>query len=178
MTVALLSGALISPIGLPAAGLAVTTLSVAPSSGLVDGQAVQVKVSGGTLGTTYVVADCDAKALLLLLEPGASPQDDCDSRHVELVTVGATGQAELTMDVPALLTTALGGADCRKVACFLAVYALHYLGGARLLVHSLLCTRGSRALSVLPTATGSRSGWSRQPRWVGSLSLCRAKSHA
>jgi hypothetical protein len=137
MTVALLSGVLISPTGLPAAGLALTTLFVAPSSGLVDGQAVQVRVSGGTLGTTYVVADCDPKALLLLLEPGASPQDDCDSRHVGLMTVGATGQAELTMDVPALLTTALGGADCRKVACFLAVYALHYLGGARLLVHSL-----------------------------------------
>lgn len=135
-----------------AAALPITTLSVTPSKGLVDGQQVTVRVSGGTYGTTYVVADCDPKAVLLLVDPGASPQDDCDSRVVGLMTVGANGGAEVAMRLPALLTTALGGADCLKSVCFLAVYALHYLGGARLLVHPLsfsksACnTRGSCAV--------------------------------
>jgi hypothetical protein len=132
----LVSGPALSPTA-SAAALRTTTLTVMPSKGLVDGQPVQVRVSNGTYGTTYVVADCDPKALLLLLQPGASPQDDCDSRHAALMTVAADGDAETTVHLPALLTTALGGADCRKVACFLAVYALHYLGGARLLLHSL-----------------------------------------
>src|SRR5579875_1947940 len=136
-TALLLSGVPISPATAPAGALAVTALSVAPSSGLVDGEAVKVQVSGGTFGTTYVVADCDPKALLLLFEPGASPQDDCDSRHVGLMTVAADGRAQVSMHLPVLLTTALGEADCRKTACFLAVYALHYLGSARLLAHPL-----------------------------------------
>jgi hypothetical protein len=142
---AVLSGPSIFPARVVAAPLALTRLLVSPSKGLLDGEKVQVRVSGGTYGTTYVVADCDPKALLLLLEPGASPQDDCDSRHVALMTVAANGDAETTMQVPALLTTALGGADCGKVACFLAVYALHYLGGARLLVHRLSFARGACA---------------------------------
>lgn len=137
LIVALLSGPSISPTSASASALSPTTLSVTPSSGLIDGEQVQVSVSGGTAGTTYAVADCDPKALLLLVEPGASPQDDCDSRHVSLMTVAADGNAETTMDLPALLTTALGGADCRKTACFLAIYAVNYLGGARLLLQAL-----------------------------------------
>jgi len=143
----LLASLFISPTAAPAAAsaLALTRLSVTPSRGLIDGQAVQVQVSGGTYGTTYVVADCGPKALLLLLEPGASPQDGCDSRHVGLMTVAASGDAGMTFHVPALLTTALGGADCRKVGCFLAVYAVHYLGGARLLAHPLRFAAGACA---------------------------------
>jgi hypothetical protein len=114
-----------------------TSLSVAPARGLVDGERVRVRISGGTYGTTYVVAECGPKALLLLLNPSASPQDGCDSRHNTLVTVGTNGAAATTLALTAVLTTALGGTNCLKTACFLAVYALHYLGGARLLVHTL-----------------------------------------
>ncbi len=137
LLVPLLSAVSFSPVMARAAALTVTSLSVTPSSGLVDNQQVRVRVSGGTYGTTYVVAECDPKALLLLLDPGASPQDDCESRTVGIMTVAADGSAEVAMHLPALLTTALGGADCRKTACFLAVYAVHYLGGARLLAHPL-----------------------------------------
>ena len=133
----LLSGASFSPLRARAAALKVTSLSVTPSTRLVDNQPVRVRVSGGTYGTTYVVAECDPKALLLLLDPGASPQDHCDSRTVGVMTVAADGSAEVVMHLPAFLTTALGGADCRRTACFLAVYAIHYLGGARLLAHPL-----------------------------------------
>lgn len=133
----LLSGAPVPTARAGATVLPLTKLSVTPTKGLVDGQQVRVLVSGGRYGTTYVVADCDPKALLLLLQPGASPEDDCDSRHVAVMTVAADGEAETAMHLPALLTTALGGADCRKVSCFLAVYAVHYLGGARLLVRPL-----------------------------------------
>ena len=118
-------------------GFALTSLSVAPATGLVDGEHVRVRISDGTYGTTYVVAECGPKALALLLTPSASPQDGCDSRHNTLVTVGANGTAATTLPLTAVLTTALGGTDCQKTACFLAVYALHYLGGARLLVHTL-----------------------------------------
>ena len=100
-----------------------TALSVTPRTGLVDGEQVTVRLTSGSSGTIYAVADCDPKALLLLLEPGASVQDACDSRHNAVMTVNSAGVASTTMALPAVLTTALGGANCLKVKCFIAVEA-------------------------------------------------------
>jgi len=114
-----------------------TALSVTPHRGLVDGEKVTVRVSSGSYGTTYAVVECDPKALLLLLQPSASVQDACDSGHNAVMTVGAAGVATTAFQVPALLTTALGGADCRKVRCFIAVEAIHSTGGLGTLVQDL-----------------------------------------
>ncbi len=115
----------------------ITALSVTPRAGLVDGEQVTVRLTSGSSGTTYAVADCDPKALLLLLEPGASVQDACDSRHNAVVTVNSAGVASTTMALPAVLTTALGGANCLKVKCFIAVEALHSTGGLSTLAQNL-----------------------------------------
>ena len=77
-----------------------------PHRGLVDGQQVTVRVTGGSYGTTYAVVDCDPKASGLLLEPGASVEDACDSRHNSVMAVGSNGVASTSLALPAVLTTA------------------------------------------------------------------------
>ena len=107
----------------PAPALFFATLSVSPHQALVDGQPVRVRISGGSYGTTYAVAECDPKAALLLPEPSSSLQDGCDSRNSTLVTVGAGGSASVSVDLAAVLTTSLGASDCRNQRCFLAIVA-------------------------------------------------------
>ncbi len=121
----------------PLKALAFTSLTVTPHTGLVDGQSVSVRVTGGSYGTTYAVVDCDPKALALLLQPGASVEDACDSRHNSVMTVAANRVATTSLALPAVLTTALGGANCLKVSCFVAVEAIHSTGGASTLVQYL-----------------------------------------
>ena len=121
----------------PSKALAFTSLTVTPQRGLVDGQRVTVRITGGSFGTTYAVVDCDPKALALLLQPGASVEDACDSRHNSVMTVGANKVATTSLALPAVLTTALGGANCLKVSCFVAVEAIHSTGGASTLVQYL-----------------------------------------
>ncbi len=120
---------------LDAAGL--TALVVTPHAGLVDGEKVTVRVTGGSYGTIYAVVDCDPTAFLLLLQPGASVQDACDSRHNSVMAVDRAGVASTSLTLAAVLTTALGGANCRKVKCFVAVEALHSTGGLPTLVQDL-----------------------------------------
>ena len=116
---------------------AATRLTVVPDAGLVDGQQVTVSVASGSYGTTYAVAVCDPAAYAVLAQPSASLQDACDGRHNTIMTVGTAGAARSSIDVPAVLTTALGAADCRKVQCFVAIAALHSTGGASILVQDL-----------------------------------------
>ncbi len=121
--------------GAPA--LLFTTLSVSPHQDLVDGQPVKVRISGGSYGTTYAVAECDPKAVLLLPEPSSSLQDGCDSRNSTVVTVGSDGSASVPVRLVAVLTTSLGAANCRKQRCFLAIFALHSTGGGQFAVQGL-----------------------------------------
>ena len=98
---------------------------------------MRVRISGGSYGTTYAVAECDPKAVLLLPEPSSSLQDGCDSRNSTVVTVGADGSASVSVDLAAVLTTSLGAADCRTQKCFLAIFALHSTGGGPFAVQGL-----------------------------------------
>jgi hypothetical protein len=120
-----------------APALLFTTLSVSPDRGLVDGQPVRVRISGGSYGTTYAVAECDPKAVLLLPEASSSLQDGCDSRNTTVVTIGADGSASVPVHLAAVLTTSLGAADCRKQKCFQAIFALHSTGGGQFAVQGL-----------------------------------------
>ncbi len=151
-----------------------TGLTVTPHRGLVDGQRVTVRVTGGSYGTTYAVVDCDPKALALLLEPGASVEDACDSRHNSVVTVGSNGVASTSLALPAVLTTALGSANCLKVACFVAIEAIHSTGGASTLVQDLtFAANAVRARRVVhgsgrrlgPETRASISGAPRRRAW-------------
>ena len=126
-------------------GLTITALTVTPHRGLADGQRVTVRVTGGSYGTTYAVVDCDPKALALLLEPGASVEDACDSRHTAVMTVGANGVASASLPLPAILTTALGSANCLDLSCFVAIEALHSTGGASTLLQDLTFAAGACA---------------------------------
>ena len=120
-----------------APALLFTTLSVSPNQALVDGQPVRVRISGGSYGTTYAVAECDPKAVLLLPEPSSSLQDGCDSRNTTVVTIEADGSASVSVHLAAVLTTSLGAADCRKQKCFMAIFALHSTGGGQFAVQGL-----------------------------------------
>jgi hypothetical protein len=134
-----------------------TALTVTPHRGLVDGQQVTVRVTGGSYGTTYAVVDCDPKALALLLKPGASVEDACDSRHNSVMAVGSNGVASTSLTLPAVLTTALGGANCLKASCFLAVEAVHSTGGASTLLQGL--TFAADACAAPGSCTTPADAW-------------------
>jgi len=129
------------------AGAAAASLTIAPSTGLVDGATVSAVVSGVSPGSLYVLAECDPTAFALLAAH-ASPSDACDSRHAAVVATDAGGSAATVLHVPAVLTTSLGPADCRKVQCFLAAESQYSPGSAPLLV---------RNVSFSPTACAART---------------------
>jgi len=135
------------PAGAAAAGARGATLSIAPSTGLLDGAAVSAVVFGVSPGSVYVVAECDPSAFALLAAH-ASPSDACDSRHATVVTTDAGGSAATVLHVPTVLTTSLGPADCRKVQCFVAAESQYSPGSAPLLVHNV---------SFSPTACAARN---------------------
>ncbi len=142
-------------VSLKLAGL--TTLTVTPHTGLADGEQVTVRVTNGSYGTIYAVADCDPTALSLLLEPGASVQDACDSRHNSVMAVDSAGVASTSLRLPAVLTTALGGTNCLKVKCFVAVEALHSTGGLPTLVQGLTFT--AKACAAPSSCTTPADAW-------------------
>ena len=116
----------------PAAG----TLTVTPSTGLVDNQGVSVVVGGASAGTIYVAVECDPTAFTLLAD-GESPADACEARHNSVIAVDGGGVAASTLHPQAVLTTALGSADCRQVQCFIAVESLYSTGGPSLLLQDI-----------------------------------------
>jgi hypothetical protein len=134
-----------------------TALTVTPHTGLTDGEQVTVRVTNGSYGTAYAVADCDPTAVSLLLEPGASVQDACDSRHNSVMAVDSAGVASTSLRLPAVLTTALGGANCLKVKCFVAVEALHSTGGLPTLVQDLTFT--PKACAAAGSCTTPADAW-------------------
>jgi len=121
-----------SPAGAAAAG----TLTVTPSTGLIDNQDVSVVVGGASAGTTYVAVECDPTAFTLLAM-GESPADACEARHNSVITVDGNGVAASVLHPQAILTTALGSADCRQVQCFIAVESLYSTGGPSLLLQDI-----------------------------------------
>jgi hypothetical protein len=116
-------------------------LAVSPSQRLVNGSVVTVRLSGGAYGTTYAIAICGPKVFTLLAHASGPLQDGCDSRHNTLVTLDRAGSARASLSVPAVLTTALGEADCRHLGCFLAAVPLHERGGLQLPVPLLFPLR-------------------------------------
>ena len=107
----------------PAGAATGASLTVTPSSNLIDNQTVSVVLTGASPGSVYVAAECDPTAFTLLSD-GESPADACDSRHNAVISVDAGGAAAATMHPQAVLTTALGASDCR------ARTMLHRRGGA------------------------------------------------
>jgi hypothetical protein len=133
------------------------TLSVSPQRALVDGQSVTVTVSRGDYGTTYAVAECDPKVVLLLTEPSSSLQDGCDSRNATVVTLGADGSASANLRLATVLTTSLGAVDCRQQRCFVAVFALHSTGGGRFALQSL--SFSAKACAAPGSCTTPADAW-------------------
>lgn len=128
-----------------------------PHHGLVDREQVTVRVTGGSYGTTYAVVECDPRALALFLEPGASVEDACDSRHNSVMAVGSNGVVSTSLRLPAVLTTALGAANCLKVSCFVAVEAIHSTGGASTLVQPI--TFAADACAAAGSCTTPADAW-------------------
>lgn len=60
------------------------TLTITPSTGLKNGQVVQVVGKGYTAGTTYSVIECGNKG-------AATGAGDCDLRNIKVATADSTG---------------------------------------------------------------------------------------
>jgi hypothetical protein len=140
----------------PAGASTGASLTVTPSSNLVDNQTVSVVVTGASPGSVYVAAECDPTAFTLLSN-GESPADACDSRHNAVISVDAGGAAAATMQPQAVLTTALGSSDCRSEQCFIAVEALYSTGGSTLLVQDI--TFASSACDAAKACTTPADAW-------------------
>ena len=143
-----------------ATALLFTTVSVSPHRALVDGQPVMVRISGGSYGTTYAVAECDPKAVLLLPEASSSLQDGCDSRNTTVVTIGPNGSASVPVDLAAVLTTSLGAADCRRQKCFLAIFSLHSTGGVPFALQGL--SFSAKACAAPGSCVTPSDAWARR----------------
>jgi hypothetical protein len=106
-------GAVLLVVGLGVGGMggtavAATTLTVTPSTDLVDGQLVSVSISGFPATTSIGVVEC---AL------GAVNANGCDLRTLQYPTTDANGHVVTPFIVGAKLSTANGPVDCRTTAC-------------------------------------------------------------
>ncbi len=103
------------------------TLSVTPSTGLVDGQTLSVVSTGTTPGSTFVFVECDPVALKIFtgqLPPEVNPNDGCEEQRDTVLFSDAAGVVAGTLRAEAVVSTAAGTDDCRVDACFVALFAL------------------------------------------------------
>ena len=112
-------------LGLLGAGLATSTaaaqtpstqITVTPSTGLADGDAVEVQVSGYPPGVQLGTAMCDAAAPLSLA--------DCDTATAVLTGVDSSGSATFSRSVARFIYTNEGPRDCAVESCWLAAAAV------------------------------------------------------
>lgn len=87
---------------------AVTSLTVTPSTNLVDGQLVSVSISGFPANTEIAAVQCG---------PGAVNANGCDLSTLQYVTTDANGHVTTAFVVAAVLSTGSGNVDCRTVTC-------------------------------------------------------------
>ncbi len=98
---------------------------------------MSVIVAGVTPGSTLIAVECDPTAFSLLAK-GESPSDGCDSRHNAVLFSDQGGFATATLHPQAVMTTALGAADCRSTQCFVAVESYYSpAGGNAILVDDI-----------------------------------------
>jgi hypothetical protein len=106
-------GAVLLVVGLGVWGMggsagAATSLTVTPSTNLVDGRLVSVSISGFPANTSIGVVECVL---------GAVNANGCDLRTLRYVTTNANGHVLAPFIVGAKLSTANGPGDCRTTAC-------------------------------------------------------------
>ncbi|HEX8804696.1 MAG TPA: neocarzinostatin apoprotein domain-containing protein [Acidimicrobiales bacterium] len=108
---------------LAAACTPVPAVSVAPSTGLTDGQVVTVIGSGYSPSSTVGIVQCRA---------GASAIDQCDGRTADSFSTDAAGRYTRSMTVYARVTDAHGvSTDCASApgACIVASVYVHGFQG-------------------------------------------------
>jgi hypothetical protein len=106
----------------PTAGAAAATMTITPSTGLVDGQVVSVVVTGLTPNTLGGMAQC----------AGGYGYEGCDSSALQLEDVDGSGGFTADYSVQAILHTPAGTFDCREAvsACVLAANTTYATEGA------------------------------------------------
>lgn len=109
---ALCAGATSAAAAVPAAGAPSPTVSVVPSSGLLDRQTVTVTASHFRASAQLAVIECDAKA---------TGQADCDIGTTHFDSTDSTGTLTFDYVVHRVLRLGRGDTlDCAKVACVVA----------------------------------------------------------
>jgi hypothetical protein len=113
-----------------------TQITVTPSTGLADGDAVEVQPSGFQVGAQLGSAMCDTAVPLSLA--------DCDGGTVVLTGVVPTGSA-FSRSVARFIFTNEGPRDCAVEACWLAVASVDAFG-------PVTSTTATAPLSFAPTS--------------------------
>jgi hypothetical protein len=113
-----------------------TQITVTPSTGLADGDAVEVQPSGFQVGAQLGSAMCDTAVPLSLA--------DCDGGTVVLTGAVPTGSA-FSRSVARFIVTNEGPRDCAVEACWLAVAGVDAFG-------PVVSTTATFALSFAPTS--------------------------
>jgi hypothetical protein len=101
--------------GMGGTAAAATSLTVGPSTNLVDGQLVFVSISGFPANTSVAVVECG---------PGAVDANGCDLSTLQYLTTDTNGHVAAAHIVAAKLSTFNGSDDCRSVKCTLGVGTL------------------------------------------------------
>jgi hypothetical protein len=94
--------------GMGGIAAAAATLTVTPSTNLVDGQLVSVSISGFPANTAIAVVECG---------PSAVDENGCDLRTLQYLTTDANGHVVTPFIVGAELSTFNGSVDCRTAGC-------------------------------------------------------------
>lgn len=112
------------------------TVALSASTGLVDGQTVDVSVSGMAHGITYLVVECGPAAITILSQhlPGGdiNPEDGCEHQQNTVLFTADRTDATGSLTLRTVLDTAVGTVDCRVESCFVAFFALAGGGGIHL----------------------------------------------
>ena len=116
----------------PAGAGHAATMTVTPSTGLVDAQRVSVVLRGAKPTSVWAVAECGPGALSFYLDHSHPSQDGCEQRTSWVVPVDAGHMAALSVSLHAVLTTAVGSVDCRTSQCFIALQELTSVDGSGL----------------------------------------------
>ena len=126
-----LTSALALP-GVPAGAARTATMSVTPSSGLIDAQRVSVVLRGAKPSSVWAIAECGPGALSFYVDHSHPSQDGCEQRTSWVMPVDAGRMGALSVSLHAVLTTAVGSVDCRTSQCFIALQELTSIDGSGL----------------------------------------------
>ena len=137
-------------------------VAVSATTNLVDGQTVDVSLTGIPNGSTYVVVQCGPPAIQIVLKQEKSgdtnPEDGCEPQQNTLLFSQNSTSIQGQLQLRAKINAAVGTIDCTKVQCFIAFFPAAGGSGLQLVNISFAsdacAAPGSCALGDAPGVAG------------------------